>query len=261
MGNGKKVFGLSALKVILKSSSKELILPVTPSEFIVSTSNNIQKVSIHQLGDVNLWGQPGLVDITVSSFFPSSARSYAFYGGYPYSYIEQIQNWIKNKEQVRYIISNTPVNIPTLPKSIEYGEQDGTGDVYFTLRLSEYRELKTVEVSSTGAGRPAENEPVTNEQSYVVKSGDTLWAIAQKYYGDGSLAWNLAEVNGIKNANLIYPGDNLTIPEKSVVQSATYTGTKGTTATPTVKVNTETGKTEVSWPKVGGSGTAYMLEK
>lgn len=245
---------MSALKVILKSSSKELILPVTPSEFIVSTSNNIQKVSIHQSGDVNLWGQPGLADITVSSFFPSSPRSYAFYGGDPYSYIEQIQNWIKNKEQVRYIISNTPVNIPTLPQSIEYGEQDGTGDVYFTLRMSEYRELKTVEVSSQGAGRPAENEPVTQEQSYVVKSGDTLWAIAQKYYGDGSLAWNLAEVNGIKNANLIYPGDNLTIPEKSVVQSATYTGTKGISAKPTVTTNPETGKTEIKWTK-GGGGT------
>ena len=36
--------------------------------------------------------------------------------------------------------------------------------------------------------------------------GDTLWGICRRYYGDGQLAWKLAEANGIKNANLIYPG-------------------------------------------------------
>lgn len=251
-----------ARKVILKSSSAELVLPVTPQSFTVSSSNNVQKISIHQLGDVNLWGQPGLCDITITSFFPSSERSYAFNGGYtgnPYGAVELINGWMKNREVLRYIISDTPVNIPVMPAGLEYGEDGGTGDVEYTLTLKEYRSMEAVEVSASGAGREAENEPVTQEQSYQVQSGDTLWAIAQKYYGDGSLAWNLAEVNGIKNANLIYPGDNLKIPEKSVVQATTYTGVKYTAPTPSVKVNAETGQTEVSWPKtMGGSGVNYM---
>lgn len=250
-----------ARKFILKSSSAELVLPVTPQSFTVSKSNNVQKISIHQLGDVNLWGQPGLCDIKITSFFPSSERSYAFNGGYtgnPYGAVELINGWISDKEIVRFIVSDTPINISVMPSSLEYGEDGGTGDVEYTLLLKEYRSMEAVEVSSTGASREAENEPVTKEQSYQVKSGDTLWAIAQKYYGDGSLAYNLAEVNGIKNANLIYPGDNLTIPEKSVVQATAYTGVKNTTAAPIISTNTETGKTEIKWTKGGGDSNTTV---
>lgn len=43
---------------------------------------------------------------------------------------------------------------------------------------------------------------------YTVKTGDTLWAIAQKY---GTTVNALAAKNNIKNANLIYPGQKLII--------------------------------------------------
>ena len=49
---------------------------------------------------------------------------------------------------------------------------------------------------------------------HVVKGGDTLWAIAKKYYGNGSQYTNIANANKdkIKNPNLIYPGQKLVIP-------------------------------------------------
>lgn len=47
---------------------------------------------------------------------------------------------------------------------------------------------------------------------YVVQSGDTMWSIAQQFYGDGSLADYLAQQNHIPNANLIYVGETLMIP-------------------------------------------------
>ena len=53
--------------------------------------------------------------------------------------------------------------------------------------------------------------------SYTVKKGDTLWGIARRTYGDGTLAWKLASYNGIKNANLIYPGQKVTLPDKSLL--------------------------------------------
>ena len=40
-------------------------------------------------------------------------------------------------------------------------------------------------------------------------------ATAVRFWGDGSLAWRLADFNQIKNANLIYPGQVLRIPAKS----------------------------------------------
>ena len=41
--------------------------------------------------------------------------------------------------------------------------------------------------------------------NYVVKRGDTLWAIARKYLGSGTKYPQIAQENGIKNPNLIYP--------------------------------------------------------
>jgi LysM repeat protein len=48
---------------------------------------------------------------------------------------------------------------------------------------------------------------------YTVVSGDTLWAIAERFYGDGSKYPQIASANGIANPDLIMVGQELTIPE------------------------------------------------
>ena len=53
--------------------------------------------------------------------------------------------------------------------------------------------------------------PVTEEESYVVKSGDVLWKIAEKF----KTTWQkLAEYNKLKNPHLIFPGQKILIPAK-----------------------------------------------
>ena len=47
---------------------------------------------------------------------------------------------------------------------------------------------------------------------YTVKEGDTLSDIAKRYYGRGYYYRYLAEVNGIENPDLIYPGSKIKIP-------------------------------------------------
>lgn len=49
-------------------------------------------------------------------------------------------------------------------------------------------------------------------RTYTVESGDTLWAIAERYYGDGSKYQVIADASGIANPDLIHPGQVLTIP-------------------------------------------------
>jgi nucleoid-associated protein YgaU len=50
---------------------------------------------------------------------------------------------------------------------------------------------------------------------YTIKDGDTLWAIATEYYNDGSKYEYIVEANleVIKDADKIYPGQNIRIPE------------------------------------------------
>lgn len=47
---------------------------------------------------------------------------------------------------------------------------------------------------------------------YTVVKGDTLWGIAERFYGDGSKYTKIASANGIGNPDLIYPDQVLYIP-------------------------------------------------
>ena len=51
-------------------------------------------------------------------------------------------------------------------------------------------------------------------QWHEVKKGETLWKIAEQYYGDGNLYTKIFEANRdtIKNPNLIQIGQRLRIP-------------------------------------------------
>lgn len=52
-------------------------------------------------------------------------------------------------------------------------------------------------------------------ETYEIQKGDTLWAIAQKYYGNGASYPKIVEANQpmIKDADEIYPGQVLRIPK------------------------------------------------
>lgn len=54
--------------------------------------------------------------------------------------------------------------------------------------------------------------PEEEGQTYVVKRGDTLRGIAEKFYGDASLDDLIAEANGITDATQLSIGDELIIP-------------------------------------------------
>lgn len=87
------------------------------------------------------------------------------------------------------------------------------------------------------AQKPATNTPATNTgkqlhqdtHNYTVKSGDTLSAIASRY---GMTVNALVTLNGIKDANLIYPGQSLRVADSgqgsAVSQKATNTTTTST---------------------------------
>jgi len=56
---------------------------------------------------------------------------------------------------------------------------------------------------------------IPEEIFYTIEKGDTLWGIASKYYDDGSKYTHIVDANieVIKNADLIYAGQVIRIPE------------------------------------------------
>ena len=200
----------------------ELILPVTPELFEIENGVKIETINIHEMGDVVLAGYGTLATIRLDCLFP--AQKYPFVVGpfnpNPYVFTSAFATWAKNKMVARFVVSDTDINIPVLVESIQYGEKDGTNDVYATITLREYRELSVVQVQTAAASgnnpRPAETPPAA-PQTYTIKSGDTLSAICRSLYGDASLYPKLAKVNGIKNPNLIYAGTILKTPAKEAL--------------------------------------------
>lgn len=96
---------------------------------------------------------------------------------------------------------NVSINQLALANNIKNVNLIGVGQV-----------LRIPGISSNGSTPPSPTTtPITNTK-YTVRSGDTLYAIAKNY--DLSVL-QIVAANNIKNANLIQPGQVLTLPRKS----------------------------------------------
>lgn len=74
-------------------------------------------------------------------------------------------------------------------------------------------------IMGVGAVKVDGAQPVSLDdgtQYYIIKSGDTLSAIAKQFYGDANKYPKIFEANRevIKDANLIFPGQKIRIPKE-----------------------------------------------
>lgn len=208
-----------------KSNSDKIMLPVNPESFAFTEKHNNTSVNVNSIGEVNLLGKRDLKTGTISSHFPKRDRNYANNSGRqaPYTYINKLLSWKSSGKPVRLIITGTKINFQVTIETLKYGEQDGTGDVYYDLTLKEYRaveikktKLKKKKKKKTTKKKSKPKRPAAKKKTktYTVKSGDCLWNIAKRFYGNGAQYTKIYNANRgkIKNPNLIYPGQVLTIP-------------------------------------------------
>jgi len=201
------------------NNEERIRLPVIPSSFEVSIPHQNTTVNITELGEINLIGKTGLINMTIESFFPNQKYNFCLYKDFnrPYEYIKQILKWKESGKPIRVIVTGTPINYAVAIESLTYSEVDGTGDVYFSLELKEYKFIKTTGKTTTTKNGTTLTTPTTSREvkasakSYTVKSGDTLWLIAKKVTGEGSNYKVIAQKNNITNPDKIYVGQKLVI--------------------------------------------------
>ena len=192
------------------NDSEKFKLPVTPESFSVSVDHKNTVVNIVSLGDINLLGKTGLRSISLSSFFP--AQDYNFSKAdrlEPDKYISQIEEWRKANDLVRFIIKDV-INIQCSIESFDWGMQDGTEDIYYTINLKEYRTVSTKK----------RTQKKIKATTHKIKKGDTLGKIAKKHYGENAKDYRdkiyKANKKKIKSKTKLPVGKKIKIPAITV---------------------------------------------
>ncbi len=209
------------------ADGEELTLPVTPPSYEWTTGKNMETVNISQLGDVYLPGNRSRHTGRIECLLPAQSYPFLEAGAIldPQYYLEPLRYWAAEKQPVRFVVTESPVNARVYIESVHETEQDGTGDVYCTIALREYVDLAAREVATlntaryTGNGSRGSDGAADAETSHRVVSGDTLSLLCRRTYGDGSAKYYnaLAAYNGIKNPHLIFVGQTVKLPPKSIL--------------------------------------------
>lgn len=209
---------LRILTLLDDAKGQEVPLPVTPSSYSWSYGNQVETVYLDQGGEINLPGEAVLGRTTLECLLPAQRYPFCNPGAVinPDHYLSIFRGWAAAGTPVRFLVSGTSLNEQVLVESVEMGEKDGTNDVHASITLRGYRAPTTavLPVSGTGSTSRPSSAATSTAKTYTVVSGDTLWGIAQRFYGDPSKNMMIFTANRglIKNPNLIFPGWVLTIP-------------------------------------------------
>ena len=245
--------------IILKNTDtgQALILPVTPQSYPMEAGRAVERLDMAQTGQIALPGLNTLFAGTLEFMLPARAYPFLTAGAIaqPSHYIGLLTTWSAAANVCRYIVTGTDINAPVLLGPLDYGEGDGTNDVNCRLPLYEYRYLDEAKASTVTQNNGRSVDTTSQPEaagSYTVVKGDSLWAICKKFYGDGSLAYKLATANSVKNPNLIYPGQVLTLPDKEALT--------GYAPTPAPALGGTAKKTAAPTQSSGGSTKTYYEE-
>lgn len=204
-------------------------LPVNPEQVELNSAQAIEKYEVLKLGQIAIPLHMELKEYSFECELPREVRNYVetpnkFFE--PDFYLNEFELWRQKRYPVRFIASNfigNDINILVLIEELTITEKAGEeGDKYVSFKLLEYKEfgkkgIVVINSKATVKSSNKSNKIAVNPKSkgvYVVKSGDCLWNIAKKYYGDGLQYTKIFNANKdkIKNPALIYPGQKLVIP-------------------------------------------------
>lgn len=157
-------------------------LPVNPESLKVSYQTDNQSENVVGIGNINMLRDRQLMDIEVSSFFAAHAE-YPFVltkGVFqePQFYIDYFNNIVTKKEPLRFIVTETEINLLVGIQSFEYSYKHGTSDVDFTLQLKEYRpfgvkEMRPVDQTDSGEAVYETDEVTRDPEGFAI--GDRVF--------------------------------------------------------------------------------------
>ena len=237
MNNGYQVY--------FKIGSAVVALPITPSELSIKIGSNNEVVTLIDQGDINILKDPALVEVEFDARFPMRKYPYCIeWHKFPY-YWDKFKELKEQKKPFRFIVSRYAgkstnrtwdTNLLMAIEDMSLKEDAGEGDdVIISFTLKQYKEYGVRHFGGTltasrkagTASKGRHSDKANESQTYTVKSGDCLWNLAKKFYGNGSKYPTIYKANktAIENdakkhgrasssrGHWIWPGLKLTIPK------------------------------------------------
>ncbi len=224
-----------------------MLCPIAPDKLQLKISNKNKSLVLINEGEINILKKAGLTEVTFDLLLPNVEYPFATYksGFKKANYFLDILEDLKTSQKpfkfkvIRRFPNGNMIFDTNMKVSLEdYKPSDDAKqgfDVKVSVKLKQYRDYSTktcnIQFASTKPkvappqpARQTENSPApaVQNKTYTVKSGDCLWAIAKKFYGNGSQWQKIYSANtgvcgkpytkGGTTYVMIHPGDVLTIP-------------------------------------------------
>ncbi|MGG2105554.1 LysM peptidoglycan-binding domain-containing protein [Lysinibacillus pakistanensis] len=212
--------------------------PVAPPELSTKINGRNEAIVLMNDGEVNVIKKPSLTDIEFEVLIPNVKYPFAVYtnGFQPATfYLEKLEKLKVDDKPFQFIVNRMmtngnllfDTNMTVTIEDYEIMESAENGfDVTVRISLKQYKAYgnkrivtkpatassnasNTSNATTTQKAVVEQKRPTTSKETpktHTVKSGETLWAIAKKYLGDGSKYTELAKINKISNPNVIKVG-------------------------------------------------------
>ena len=179
------------------NGEQRITFTVNPEKIAISRPNRNQVHPLAMGGTMNAWGGRGLREVRLTTFLPE--KNSPFYDGTdPQSVLAMLRSWQDSGDPIRLIISDTDINDAFLIEDLTETLREGDNDVGVTLTLREYKfKSALAALAGTVETTAKRQDERTLPETYTVRKGDTLWAIACRFYGDGTRWSVLAAKNNI----------------------------------------------------------------
>ena len=217
-------------------SADVLQLPIPPENFKTKVGNKNKTVELMDGGEFNVLKDIGLRELNFKILLPRLYEGFfrlpfvqqpeteACTIGQPIVYLNAFRNFKAAKRPVRFLMlrifadgtESFQGNMLVSFEDYTVEEKAGcVGDYWVELKLKEYRPVRKVIFTETGAVTE-DNKIVVAEvlqrtaksvpKSYTTKEGDTLWKIAKLQLNDGSRYSEIAKINDITETDdILYP--------------------------------------------------------
>lgn len=207
-------------------------LPVTPSKLETKIKNNNKTINLINEGDVNILKLPGLTELSFEAMLPQVNYPFATSTRKASYYLNKLEDLKTSKEPFQFIVVrmnpsgkmlfNTNIKVSLEDYTVSEDAKNGL-DLTIKVKLKQYKAystktVKVVEKKETKKATVQTKRPVEKsapkKKTYTVVKGDCLWNIAKKHLGNGARYTEIYNLNKdkIKNPNLIYVGQVLTLP-------------------------------------------------